>query len=260
MAATDSQTQSVTAPVAQPGFTARLRYYATFVVAALCFLVLGVPLIPLGYLLRALFGTKDFIFPFGKFGARLYLRTAGARIHISGLEQLDKQQPYVFVANHQSNLDPPIIITYLGRNPSFLVKKELFRLPVFAQGIRLADMVPIDRSNREAALVSTRLAAARLRAGRSFIGFPEGTRSVDGRVKEFKKGLFYMALEASVPIVPVVINDTRLVMRKGTNYCVPHDVFMEVLPPVSTQGYNETSIDELIAHVRNQFIPRVRTD
>ncbi len=251
---------AATTATARAGLAARLRYRLTFVVAALSFLILGVPVISLGYLLRHFFGVKDFIYPFGKFGARLYLRTAGARVHVSGHQHLDPQQPYVFVANHQSNLDPPLIITYLGRNPSFLVKKELFRIPIFAQGIRLMDMVPVDRTDRESALASTRLAAEKLKGGRSYVGFAEGTRSADGQLKEFKKGLFYMALEAHVPVVPVVVNDTRLVMRKGTNYCIPGDVYLEILPPVSTAGYSEANIDELITKVREQFVPQVRTD
>ncbi|HZS09863.1 MAG TPA: lysophospholipid acyltransferase family protein [Blastocatellia bacterium] len=256
-----TQFSTAAAPGAvRPGPVARLRYYLTFVVAALCFLILGVPVIPLGYLLRRFFGVKDFICPFGRFGARLYMRTAGMRIHVIGRERLDPQQPYVFVANHQSNLDPPLIFACVGRNPSFLVKKELFRIPVFAQGIRLIDMVPVDRTDRESALASTRLAAERLKGGRSYAGFPEGTRSADGRVREFKKGLFYMAVGAGVPVVPLVINDTRRVMRKGANYCVPGDVFMEILPPVSTAGYTPENIDELVTKVREQFVPRVLTD
>lgn len=245
---------------AEPGLLARLRYYATFVVAALCFLIIGVPVIPVGYLLRRFFGIRDFIYPFGKFGARLYLRTAGARVHVSGLEHLDPQQPYVFIANHQSNLDPPLLIANLDRNPSFLAKKEVFSIPIFKQGIELIDVIPIDRSNREAAIASTRLGARHLREGRSYVGFPEGTRTVDGRLKEFKKGIFFMALEAGVPIVPVVVNDTRLVMRKGTSYCLPHDVFMEILSPVSTAGYTTENIDALVARLQQQFVPRVRTD
>lgn len=244
----------------EPGLLARLRYYATFVVAALCFLIIGLPVIPVGYLLRRLFGVRDFIYPFGKFGARLYLRTAGARVHASGLARLDPQQPYVFVANHQSNLDPPLLIAYLDRNPSFLAKQEVFSIPIFKQAIELIDVIPIDRRNREAAIASTRRGARHLREGRSYVGFPEGTRTVDGRLKEFKKGLFFMALEAGVPIVPVVVNDTRLVMRKGTKYCLPHDVFLEVLPPVSTAGFTAESVDELVARVQQQFAPRVRTD
>jgi 1-acyl-sn-glycerol-3-phosphate acyltransferase len=92
------------------------------------------------------------------------------------------------------------------------------------------------------------------------MAFPEGTRSVDGRVKEFKKGVFYMAIEAGVPIVPVVVNDTRLVMRKAEKRVVPGDVYLEILPPVSVEGYTTDNVGELIERVRDLIAKRVRTD
>ena len=92
------------------------------------------------------------------------------------------------------------------------------------------------------------------------MAFPEGTRTVDGRVRDFKKGVFYMAVEAGVPIVPVVINDTRLALRKGEKRCVPRDIDLEILPPISTQEYRRENIEELIKNVRDRIISRVRTD
>jgi 1-acyl-sn-glycerol-3-phosphate acyltransferase len=248
------------APLPRVGFVPKLRYYWTYVVAALCLIILGIPLIPLGFLLRWLFGNRDFLYRPGKFGARCYLRSAGARVHASGHEHLDPDQPYVFVSNHQSNLDAPLIIAYIRRNPGWIAKQELFRVPLLSHGIQLVHAIPIDRRNRESAIASTKRAGEIIRSGRSVVAFVEGTRSVDGRLKEFKKGLFYMALEAGVPIVPIIVNDTRLVMRKGTNYCLPHDIFMELLPPISTAGYTTETVDELIAKVRAEFVPRVRTD
>lgn len=256
----EQRTKFSTAALPHVGLGSRLRFYATYLVAALCFLVLGVPLIPIAYLLRKFFGVTDLIYPFGRFGAKLYVWTAGAKVHISGLENLDPRQPYIFVANHQSNLDPPIMFAYLKRNLGWIGKKELFRVPIMAQALPLASVVPIDRSNRTAAIESTRRGAEVVRRGRTVVAYPEGTRSVDGKVKEFKKGIFYMALEAGVPVVPVVVNDTRIVMRKGAKYCIPHDVEVELLPPVSTLGYTPENIEELIENVRNQFLPRVRTD
>jgi 1-acyl-sn-glycerol-3-phosphate acyltransferase len=121
-------------------------------------------------------------------------------------------------------------------------------------------IIPIDRSHRERARASTKAGAEALGRGHSLMGFPEGTRSLDGRVQEFKKGIFYMAVEAGVPVVPVIINGTRLVMRKGSRVCTPGPVQMEVLPPVSTQGYEVANLDELVERVRQQIAARVRTD
>lgn len=237
-----------------------IRYYWTFVVAGLLLLFVGFPAILTGHILRRFFGVEDFIFPFGKLGCRIYVWSAGARAHVTGLERLDRNQAYVFIANHQSNLDPPLLFAYLEHNVGAIAKMELFRIPILKQGFPLAHVVPIDRSNREKAIESTRLGAAELRRGHSLMAFPEGTRTVDGRVKDFKKGVFYMAIEAGVPIVPVVINDTRLVMRKGGRRCLSGDVYLEALPPVSAQDYTLENVEELVERVRGLIAPRVRTD
>ncbi|MGH9935204.1 MAG: lysophospholipid acyltransferase family protein, partial [Blastocatellia bacterium] len=221
---------------------------------------IGVPIITIGHILRKFFGVEDFIFPPAKFGCRVYLWAAGGRAHVTGLEHLDCDQAYVFIANHQSNLDPPLLFAHLGHNVGAIAKIELSRIPIMKQGFPLAHVVPIDRSNRERAVESTGRGADELRRGHSLMAFPEGTRTVDGRVKDFKKGVFYMAIEAGVPIVPVVINDTRLVMRKGVKRVVPGDVYLEALPPVSTRGYTMENVEELIERVRDPITARVRTD
>ncbi len=237
-----------------------IRYYWTFVVAFLLLVFVGVPSIAFGHILRKLFGIEDFIFPPAKFGCRAYVWSSGARVHITGLENLDRNQAYVFIANHQSNLDPAMLFSYLGHNVGALAKIELFRIPIMKQGFPLAHVVPVDRSNRERAIESTRRGADELRRGHSLMAFPEGTRTVDGRVKEFKKGVFYMAIEAGVPVVPVVVNDTRLVMPKGVKRIVPGDVYLEILPPVSSEGYTTESASDLIKLVRDQIIARVRVE
>jgi 1-acyl-sn-glycerol-3-phosphate acyltransferase len=236
-----------------------LRYYWTLVVAFLSLVFIGVPAITIGHILRKLFGVEDFIFPPAKFGVRAYVRSAGARVHVSGLEHLDRDQAYAFVANHQSNLDPPLLFSYLGHNVGALAKIELFRIPIMKQGFPLAHVVPVDRRNRERAAQSARRGADELRRGHSLMAFPEGTRSIDGRVKEFKKGVFYMAIEAGVPIAPVVINDTRLVMPKDEKRVVPGDVYLEILQPVSVEGYTTENVGKLVKRVRDLIAARVRT-
>ena len=237
-----------------------IRYYWTFVVALLLMVFIGGPAIAVGHILWRFFGVEDFIFPPAKFGCRVYVWASGARVHVSGLEHLDRGQAYAFIANHQSNLDPPLLFSYLGHNVGAIAKIELFRIPIMKQGFPLAHVVPIDRSNRERAVQSTKRGADELRRGHSLMAFPEGTRTVDGQVTEFKKGVFYMAVEAGVPVVPVVVNDTRLVMRKGEKRVVPGDVYLEVLPPVSAEDYTMDNARELIEHVHDLIVARVRTD
>lgn len=242
------------------GFFAVVRYYWTFVVAGLLLLFIGFPVILTGHILRILFNVDGFIFPFAKFGCRVYLMSAGARVHVTGLDNLDPQHSYLFIANHQSTLDPPLLFAYLGHNVGAIAKKELLKVPLFKQGFPLAHVVPIDRSNRENAIISTRLGADALRRGHSLMAFPEGTRTVDGKLKEFKKGVFYMAVESGTPVVPVIVNDTRLVMRKGAGTSVPGDIFMDILPPVETHSYSSANIEELVEKVRQIMLPLVRTD
>ncbi|MFN0120683.1 MAG: lysophospholipid acyltransferase family protein [Blastocatellia bacterium] len=248
------------AVVPRPGVIGHIRYYLALIAVALSLIIMGTPVLPISWILVRLFNYREFIYPFGKIGARLYMAAAGARVHLSGHEHLTQGQPYVFVANHQSNLDPPMLMLHLGGNPGVLAKKELFRIPLLGQGFRLAHILPIDRSNRESAIATTRAAADKIRHGISVFAFPEGTRSLDGSIGQFKKGVFHMAIEAGVPVVPVVVNDTRLVMRKGTKYCIPGDVYMDILPPIPTTGYTEENLDEFIARVRAEFPSRVRTD
>jgi 1-acyl-sn-glycerol-3-phosphate acyltransferase len=237
-----------------------LRYYWTIVVASLLFVVIGIPVITVGYLLRWIFGIENFVFPYAQFGVRLYVKSSGARVHVKGLEHIDPAQTYVFVANHQSTLDPPILFAYLGCRIGALAKKELSSIPILGQGMSLAHVIPVDRGNHDKAMASTRVGAEALRAGHSLMGFPEGTRTFDGRLKEFKKGVFYMAVEGGVPIVPVVFNDTRLVMPKGQHTAIPGDVYVEILPPVSTAGYSRENVEKLADKVRSLVIERVRHD
>ncbi len=141
------------------------------------------------------------------------------------------------MSNHVSNLDPPVLIPAIPGRCSVLVKKELFRIPILGTGMKVADLVPVDRSDREAAIESVNAAVGVLRQGLHMVVFPEGTRSDDGRLLPFKKGPFHLAMESGVPVIPVTLlgtfeswPKTRFALRPGTATVVFH-------PPIDPHSY-----------------------
>lgn len=160
-------------------------------------------------------GNSDFLYRVGMWVVRAGVRLAGIRVEIVGRERLDPKQTYIFMANHASNVDPPVLIPLVPKRTSVLVKKELFRIPVLGYAMHVARLVPVDRHNRDAAISSVRDAAQVIRSGLDMTIFPEGTRSHDGRLLPFKKGPFYLAVETGCPIVPVTILGTYEILPKG---------------------------------------------
>src|SRR2546422_5146167 len=159
-------------------------------------------------------------------------------VQVSGAEHLDPNQTYVFISNHRSYLDTATLLAYTGRRLGLLAKKELLNIPILGYGMGYVNVMAIDRSNRERALQTTEAATARIRSGRSFGVFAEGTRARPGDFLPFKKGAFYMAAQAGVPIVPVAIKNTDALMGKGTGEARSGTIEMAILPPVSTAGYS----------------------
>ncbi len=221
---------------------------------------LGIPTIYFSWVIWRFFGKEDVLYPYAKFGAGLWARIAGARVTVTGREWLDPKQTYLFLSNHQSNVDPPLEFAHLGHNVGVLAKKEVFKLPILKTGFPLVHVIPIDRSNREAARHSTQLGVNKLRSGHSLLVYPEGTRSFDGNLKELKRGVFLMGLEAGVPFVPVVINDSRCVMRRGETKARAHDVEIKILPPIDTSAYSEHTVQALMEQVRQAMLPHIKTD
>jgi 1-acyl-sn-glycerol-3-phosphate acyltransferase len=151
------------------------------------------------------------------------------KIEIRGMENLEAGRNYIFMANHTSNLDPPILLPTIPGRCSVLVKKELYRIPILGTGMKMASLVPVDRSDREAAIESVNAATAVLRQGLHMLIFPEGTRSRDGKLLPFKKGPFHLAIDAGVFVAPVTLLGTyelwpksRFALRPGTVAVVFH--------------------------------------
>ena len=175
--------------------------------------------------------------------ARIGVRAAGIRVKVEGRERVPAGRACIFLSNHVSNLDPPLLIPLLPGRTSVFLKRSLMKIPILGYGMRLAEFVPVDRSgNVEAALLSTRQAVAVLDKGIHMTIFAEGTRSRDGRMLPFKKGPFYLAMESGAPCVPISISGTESMMRKGSLCIRPgvaRIVFHEPIDPASVGDRDE---------------------
>ncbi len=185
----------------------------------------------------------------GHFGARLALGLAGIRYRVSGRENVPGTA-VVFCSNHESNVDPPVLFEALHRRLHILYKAELHKFPIMGTVFDVGGFVPIERGDRESAMRSIALGAESLRAGNSFLIFPEGTRSRTGHLLPFKKGGFIMAIQAQVPIVPVAISGGRSAMRKGSPIVRPVRVSVRIGKPIPTSGMTLADRDSLIEQVR----------
>ena len=234
----------------------RLHYWWSLFLAGALLGVLGPPILLFSWLVNK----HDLVYPWASFGARAWLRLSGVRIKVRGLELLDPKQAYVFVSNHRSYLDTAAIFVYTGRRIGVLAKKELLKVPVLGVGMGFVNVMAIDRTNRESAIRTTEAAAKRIQSGVSFAVFVEGTRAKPGELLPFKKGAFYMARQAGVPVVPVAIKNSDVLMGKGTGEARAGTIEMVMLPPVETVNVStDDEMNQLIADVREMIAAELRT-
>jgi 1-acyl-sn-glycerol-3-phosphate acyltransferase len=179
---------------------------------------------------------------------RLADRLAGIRVRVEGAENIPPGV-CVFVSNHVSNVDPLALVPAIPRRVALLAKKEVFRIPILSIALRQAGLVPVDRSDKEAAAASVDIAIEHLKAGLSFVVFAEGTRSPDGRLLPFKKGTFVMAIRAGVPIVPISLIGTQNLMRKGDWALYSGEVTVRFGVPIDSSQYTLDQRGELLARV-----------
>jgi putative phosphoserine phosphatase/1-acylglycerol-3-phosphate O-acyltransferase len=187
-------------------------------------------------------------------GADAALALAGVRLEVVGEENLWSHRPAVFIFNHQSSVDMPIVGSLVRRDLTGVAKKEAARDPRFAPIGFLVDVAYVDRGNTKQAKGALAPVVEKLRSGVSIGIAPEGTRSATPRLGRFKKGAFHIAMQAGVPIVPIVIRNAGDVMWKGSPLIRKGTVDVAVLEPVPTEGWKVVELDERIAEVRQRYL------
>ena len=228
---------------------AALRSVATYLAVSVYVLFAA----SFGMLIEMIFRWKGILYILGHGGVRLGLALAGIKVRVAGREHLPLGRAAVYCANHQSNVDPPILFTTLHPRMHIVYKAEINAIPLLARAFQHGGFVPIERRNKEAAMRSLEAGARSIRDGNSFLIFPEGTRSKTGEMLPFKKGGFLMALKAQAPIVPVAISGGTEVMQRGSKIIRPATVSIRVGEPIETAGMEMSDRDALIDTVHRRI-------
>lgn len=195
-------------------------------------------------------GSPEAMYQMAMITLRSGLRLVGIRVHVEGAENIP-DKTCVFASNHASNIDPVALVPFIPRRVAILAKKQVFRVPILSTGMRMCQIVPVDRDDKESAAASVNKAIQYIRGGTSFLVYPEGTRSPDGRLRAFKSGTFVMAIEAGVPVVPVSLIGTAQIMRKGDLALHPGRVIVRFGPAVDSADYKFERRELLRERVRD---------
>lgn len=225
-----------------------LRTLFIGVFLSLYIIAAGIPLL----IYTVISKNPDALYWAGVRGVMLFVRAVGVRVRIVGTERIPPGT-CLFIANHTSTVDAPAVVGAIPRRIAILLKQSLFRYPIVGQAFGLAHFIPVDRSKQESAIASLEKAIEAMRGGQSFLIYPEGTRSPDGRLQEFKKGAVVMAIKAGVPIVPIACSGAHRIMRKRSLEIHPGEILVEFLAPIDASQYAFEEREQLNAVVHDSL-------
>lgn len=252
-----SQTSGHTIPAAvppEPTTTATAWRTLVATIAGNLFLLLGSILLgALAVLGSAVPPRGRFMFAMARLWSHSLLTAACLEVRVEREAELDPRLSYVFLANHQSLFDIPLLLATVPGQVRMMAKRSLFRIPVFGWSLRAGGFIPIDRGDRSTARESFAAAMARVRGGVSILLFPEGTRSLTDRLLPFQRGGFLLALKLGLPIVPVGLCGTRTVQRKGSLLIRPGRVTVRYGAPIAVSDFGLKGKRELVDVVREKI-------
>ncbi|MGB0648220.1 MAG: lysophospholipid acyltransferase family protein [Bradymonadia bacterium] len=179
---------------------------------------------------------------------------AGSKLEVFDEQHVDYTKPHIFVMNHQSHMDIPAAFMALPANIGFVAKKELESVPLFGRVMREAGMIFVDRSDPQKAIASLKRGGELIRSGVNIFAFPEGTRTKDGHIQSLKKGIFMLALEAGVPIVPMSVHGARDVLPIGSFDPQPGTIKVKIGKPIPLENHSIETRDELMAEVHGAIV------
>jgi 1-acyl-sn-glycerol-3-phosphate acyltransferase len=190
-------------------------------------------------------------FSLGRCCLRIVGFVCGVRVAVRGRDKVRKGENYLFLSNHQSNCDAPVLYHTIPLDLRAVIKQEVMKLPLLSVVLRQSGFVAIDRTNPSRARAGIDKGAERLRQGMPFFAFPEGTRSRDGRLGDFKKGVFIMAIKAGVPVIPVTIRNSNRVQAPGEFALRAGTVEVTIHDPIVTAGMTLEDRDRLVEMTRS---------
>ncbi len=221
----------------------RTLFIAVFL--SIYILIVGPPLLVYTVITK----DPDPIYWAGVKGVMFFVRAVGVKVRVRGMERIPSGV-CLFVANHTSSADAPAVVGAIPRRIAVLLKQSLFKWPIVGQAFRSAHFIPVNRSAHESAVASVERATEAMRAGQSFLIYPEGTRSPDGRLQRFKKGAVVMAINAGVSIVPIACSGAQKIMEKRSLVIRPGEIIVEFLEPIDASKYSLEQRETLNERIR----------